>query len=189
MTRPGFLEGAVVALAAAAGGTIAHTALVPLLSAPTGVRAVVALLGLAYLLYLLARTRERVGRVTTFAAWSLVATLAWMLDLPLGLYVLVHLGAVWLVRSLYFHARPLAALADLGLTALAVAAAAWAADRTGSLFLTLWCLFLVQALFVAIPQRIAPRPGRARADDGAQEGFQRAHRAAESAVRRLSSTR
>jgi hypothetical protein len=187
MSRPGFLEGAGVALAAAAGGTLVHGVLVPLVSAPAALRTVTALVGLAYVLYLLSRTRERVGRVTTLVAWGLAAGLAWIIEPPLAPYALAHLGAVWLIRSLYFHARPLAALADLGLTVLALAAAFWAGQRTGSLFLALWCLFLVQALFVAIPARVGGRSLRTPQRGGGEDGFERAHRAGETAVRRLSS--
>lgn len=189
MKRPGFLEGAGVALAAAAAGTVLHTALTPLVSQPAALRAVIAGIGLTYLLYLLSRSPERLGRLTAVAAWVVMAAAAWLLHPPLPLYVLLHLGSLWLVRSLYFHARPLAALADLGLTLLALAAAVWATLETASLFLALWCLFLVQALFVVIPSR----PGRSAppGSPGAAEedGFRRAHRAAEAAVRRLSSIR
>jgi hypothetical protein len=189
MSRPGLMEGVAVALAAAAGGTVLYSALVPFLGAPTAIRTLVPLLGLLYLLYLLSRTGERIGRVTTVAAWLAVAAAAWLLELPLSAYVLAHLGAIWLVRSLYFHPGMLAALADLGLTTLALAAGMWAAQRTGSLFLTLWSVFLIQALFVAIPPRVTARSPRPRRDGEAEDVFDRAHRAGEAAVRRLSSPR
>jgi hypothetical protein len=78
---------------------------------------------------------------------------------------------------------------DAGLSGLALAAAVWAAISTGSLFLALWCFFLVQALFVAIPNRMsAPRNHGRRAQKSASavdDDFERAYRNAEAAVRRL----
>jgi len=34
------------------------------------------------------------------------------------MYLLVHLGLIWLIRSLYFYSSVLSALADLGLGGL-----------------------------------------------------------------------
>ena len=101
-------------------------------------------------------------------------------------FLCVQLGLVWLVRSLYFHSSLLAALADLGLVALGFAAAVWAASRSNSAALCLWAFFLVQALYVAIPQRTSGRD----APDGADaDRFAHAHRAAEAAVRRMYTVR
>jgi hypothetical protein len=93
---------------------------------------------------------------------------------------------VWLVRSLYHYSSLLPALADLVVSLLGAAFAAWAAQRSGSAWLALWCFFLAQAFHALIPPTLAKR-GDAGAD-GAEDAFARAHRAAESAVRRLSST-
>ncbi len=182
MRRPTFLEGVGVALAASLAGALAYAALTQMATPGSVLRIVVAGLGLAYLLYLLGRSEERVGRVTAVAAWTLAAALLWLAEPPLGFYLLGHAGVVWLVRSLYFHAGVLPALADLGLSGLGLIAAIGAAVQTGSLLLSLWCYFLVQALFIAIPTRAGVRPAPAREDDS----FERAHRVAEAAVRRLS---
>jgi hypothetical protein len=95
---------------------------------------------------------------------------------------------VWLIRSLYFYSSVLSALADLALNALSVIAAVWAVRQTGSVFLSFWCFFLVQALFVAIPaamQRNKHGPAEAESEDR----FQQAYRVAESALRNLTSVR
>jgi hypothetical protein len=98
--------------------------------------------------------------------------------------VLVNAGMIWLVRVLYHHTSMLSAAADLGLTSLAVVFATWAAYRSGSAWLALWCFFLLQAFFVWLPagdrRRWAPQ---LPAEDGA--AFERARRAAETALRRL----
>ena len=90
------------------------------------------------------------------------------------------------MRSLYYYSGLLPALADLGVSVLGAAFAAWAAQRSGSAWLVLWCFFLVQAFHVLIPASLTQR-GRA-APDPADDAFARAHRAAEAAVRRLSSS-
>lgn len=186
MNAPSFLEGVLVALAASLGASILQAALGTLIGDSGGLRLVIAALALGYILYLLGRSRERVGRMTSLVAWTLAAGAAWGLGLPLGPYLLVHLGLIWLVRSLYFHASLLAALADLGLQILGLAAALWALLHTGSLLLAVWCFFLVQALFVAIPPRL-PRP--APPPDANGDRFRHAERAADAALKRLASLR
>jgi hypothetical protein len=186
MKSPTFLEGAVVALFAALAGTLAYSAFDLVAPGAVALRLTIAGLVLSYLLYLLGRSREHIGRVTMVVV-SLAATgLLWVLSPPLPLYLLAHLGMVSAARSLYFHQGPLAALADLGLTGLGLIGALGAYLHTGSLFLSLWCLFLVQALFVFIPSRTG---ATSKYRDDEEEHFRRAHQAAEAAVQRLSSIR
>jgi len=168
-------------------GAAALAALAPFVGTGTALRAVIALLGLAYALYLLGRSGERSGRILTIALWIVCACLTWFASLPLVAYVLVHAGLVWLVRSLYYYSGPLPALADFGVTALGVAFAAWSAQRSDSVWLALWCFFLVQAFHVLIPAATGPHEGDSALEPG--DAFARAHRAAESALRRLSSAR
>jgi hypothetical protein len=134
-------------------------------------------------LYVLGKSDERVGRVTTVVAWTVAAALAWASGIPFVGYVLVHVGLIWLVRSLYFYSGVLPALADLGLSVLGAAFAVWAAHRSGSAMLAFWCFFLVQAFHVLLPAAIAERGQLA---DDADLKFNRAHTAAEAAIRRLS---
>jgi hypothetical protein len=183
---PSLGAGLAAALVLSAGGAAVLAVMTPLLGFATALRAVIALLGLAYVLYAVGRSGERVGRITTIVAWTVIASAAWLSSLPFVGYVLVHVGLVWLVRSLYYSAGLLPALADLGLTALGAAFAVWAAQRSESAWLVLWCFFLVQAFHVLIPASLAQRgsPTPAATDDA----FARAHRAAEAAVRRLSSS-
>lgn len=184
MKSPSFLEGALLALIAALAGTLIYSALAWALPADSALRLVVAGLGIGYLLYLLGRSAERVGRVTILSLWLTLSALLWLLVPPLPLYLAAHLAMGWAGRSLYFHQSLLGALADLGLTGLGLIAALGAYLHTGSLLLSLWSLFLVQALFVFIPSRAS------RLDDsldGNEDGFRRAHQAAQAAVHRLSS--
>jgi hypothetical protein len=181
---PSLALGLGIGLVLSVSGAAILTALAPLVGWGSALRAVVALLGLAYVLYVLGKSAERVGRVTTVVLWLGVSAAAWLAPVPFVGYVLIHVGLVWLVRSLYFHSGVLPATADLGLTLLGAAFGVWAANRSGSAMLALWCFFLVQAFHVLIPAAIDGRAQQRPVDDDLR--FGRAHAAAEAALRRLS---
>ena len=186
MKTPTFLEGVGVALAASVTGSVAHTALATV--AGGGVlRLVVAGLALGYLVYLLARSPTRVGRVTAVAVWGAAAVLLWLATPPFAFYLLAHVAALWLLRSLFFHSSLFSAVADLLLSLVALAAGVWAVVHTGSLVLGIWCFFLVQALFVVIPSSLARQS--TAGGQSSEDPFEHAHRVAEAAVRRLTEVR
>jgi hypothetical protein len=186
-SRPSFGQSIGVGLILSLCGAALLPLLAPFVGAGSALRAVIALLGFAYVLYLVGKSGERVGRITTITAYAVAALVAWLAGLPLVAYVLVHVGLVWLVRSLYYYSGVLPALADLGLSVLGTAFAVWAAQHSGTAWLAFWCFFLAQAFFVVIPSSLS---GRAReATNEADQAFHRAHRAAEAAVRRLSTAR
>ncbi len=189
MRKPTFFEGAGVALIAALAGSALYAALDAVFPGVLVMRIVVAGIGLAYLLYLLSRSDERIGRITMLAVWCLATVAIWFLVPSSALYLLLHIGLIWLIRSLYFYTGVLSALLDLGLNGLALAAAIWAALQSGSIFLSLWSFFLVQALFVAVPTSIRQRKAGGQQQRQNEDRFQQAHRAAESALRKLSSVR
>jgi hypothetical protein len=189
MKRPTFFEGVAVALTASLVGGALYAALTPAFGSGAVLRLLIAGVSFGYVVYLLTRSRGRIGRPTALATWAVVAGAGWLLGLSLPLYLAVHLGAVWLIRSLYFHASLLAALLDLGLNGLGLGALIWAATLSGSLFLSIWCFFLVQALFVAIPARMHRGPAHVPPARGGEDRFERAYRVAQSALRKLSSIR
>ena len=187
MNRPTFLEGTLVALVAALTASVLDTvlrlglrgALAPALALT------VASLGLGYLLYLVGRRGARAGRVLLALAWlPLTATAFALLPMVWG-QVLVQLGLVWVARVWLYHETPFAALLDLGLVASGTAAALWAGVYSGSLFLAVWSLFLVQALFGSIPARPGHAPERTTGPGAPSDPFDLALRAAEGALRRL----
>jgi hypothetical protein len=184
MKRPTFSYGVVVALAIAVSAAALFSTFAPLLGAGTALRLIIAAMGLAYLLCLFRRGVESTGRITTVALWFAVSAITWVIAPPMAVYVLIHAGMLWLVRSLYFYSSALPALLDLGLSALSVSAASWAMTRSGSLFLAIWCFFLAQALFVAIPHRLGT-PARGDADEIDNDAFERARRRADAALRQL----
>ncbi len=188
MKRPTFFEGVAVAVAASVSGAALFAVLTAAFAGGAVLRLLIAGIGLAYVLYLLARSRERVGRVTVVTAYLALAAATWFVAPPLPLYVVAHIGMIWLIRSLYFYSSALSALADLGLTGLSLAAAVWAGIHSHSVFLAIWCFFLVQALFVVIPASWRRSRDKASIADDADR-FECAHRVAQAALRRLSSVR
>jgi hypothetical protein len=183
--RPSVGQALAAAFVLSLCGAAVLAALTPFAGGGVALRAVIALLGFAYVLYVVGKSGERVGRITTIALWIAAASLTWLTGLPFVGYVLVHVGLVWLVRSLYYYSGVLPPVADLGLALLGAAFAAWAAQRSGSVGLALWCFFLVQSLHVLIPASLGTGADASAA--GGDDAFARAHRAAEAAARRLSS--
>ena len=185
MKRPTFFHGVVVAAVLGFFASAIVATLTPFLGLGAVVRLVIPLLGLAYLLYLLNRTAERVGRVTTLTLWTAMAAVTWWVAPPLPLYLMVHVGTIWLVRSLYFYSGVMPALMDLGLGTLSISAAVWALTRSGSVFLATWCFFLVQALFVAIPPAVQRKAKPEQSTPVDNENFERARRQADAALAQL----
>ena len=185
MKRPTFFQGVIAAAILGFFASAIVATLTPFVGLGAVLRLLIPALGLAYVLYLFSRTRERIGRVTTLCCWAALATVTWWLAPPLPLYLLIHVGAIWLVRSLYFYSGVLPALMDLGLNTLSIAAAVWAITRSGSLFLATWCFFLVQALFVAIPQAVRARRNSQRNAALDNKPFEHARRQADQALRQL----
>ena len=188
MKRPSFIQGVIVAAILGFFASAVVATLTPFVGLGVVIRIVIPALGLAYLLYLFSRSTERVGRVTMLSAWSALAAITWWVAPPLPLYLLIHVGAVWLVRSLYFYSGLVPALLDLGISTLSISATIWAITRSGSVFLATWCFFLVQALFVAIPPTTTPTIERRKAEarrPADDDSFDHARRQADEALRQL----
>ena len=185
MKKPSFLHGVIVAAVLAFFASAIVATLTPFVGTGGVFRLVIPGLALAYLLYLFSRSAERTGRVTTLSLWSALAVITWWFAPPMPLYLLIHVGAVWLVRSLYFYSGLLPALLDLGLSGLSISAAVWAASRSGSVFLATWCFFLVQALFVTIPPAVMRKRNARQQTSADNEAFDNARRQADRALRQL----
>ena len=185
MKRPSFLHGVIVAAVLGFFASAIVAALTPFVGLAAVLRLVIPALGLAYLLYLFSRSEERIGRVTALSVWGALAAVTWWIAPPLPFYLLIHVGAIWLLRSLYFYSGMIPALIDLGVSTLSVSATVWAISRSDSVFLATWCFFLVQALFVAIPPAIRSRRSGQRSTVADNENFERAKRNADQALRQL----
>jgi hypothetical protein len=186
MKRPGFFHGVIVALVFSIIAGAVYFVMKPLLGGGLVLRVLIALLSLAYIVYLLRSSRVRIGKLTTVALWLLVSGTVWLWSPPLLAYLLIHTGLIWLVRSFYFHSSIITSLADLGLSMLAIVAAVWAGVHSNSLFLSVWCFFLVQALFVMVPARWT-RSGIDTNMPAETDSFQNAWRNADAALRKISS--
>ena len=186
MTRPTFLNGVIAALILAFCTSALLAALTPFLGLGTVIRLAVPMLVLGYLVYLMRSIKLSTGRLATLSLWGALAALTWWAAPNLPVYLLIHAGAVWLVRSLLGYSGVMPAAMDLGLCLLSLATFSWAFMRTGSVFAATWSCFLVQALWVAIPPNIRKSDAE-RAPAGGNEPFERARRQADEALRQLSS--
>ena len=187
MKKAIFWEGVVIALLGSVIGSIGFFALTFMFSEDCAIRLLISGLAFVYSLYLLSRSQERTGRITVILIWFILLVMLWLFYPPLTLFVVLHVLAIWLIRSLYGYASLFSSLADLGLNALSIASAFWALHHTSSLFLTFWCFFLVQAVFVYIPTGIK-RPNHDKAAiPNSETDFNHAYQTAEAAVRKLSS--
>lgn len=184
MKKPAFIHGVFIAAVLAFVASSVIATLTPFVGFLGVVRIVIPALAFAYLIFLFRSSGERTGRLTTLFAWGVLALLTWWFSPPLGIYVLIHVGAIWLVRSLYFYAGAFPALLDFGLSAISISAFVWAIERTGSIFMGVWCFFLVQALFVAIPRTFTRRKARSAAPVE-NDGFERARRQADQALQQI----
>lgn len=185
MFKIGFFQGVLLALIFSVLGAFAHFVLAPVFGSYHIVRLLLALFTLLYLVYLVQGSGIRSGRMVVALSWLGVSVLAWLFCSSLLAYISAHMALIWLVRAFICHKSVLAALLDLGLMALSLLIAVAVSLQSGSVFMTLWCFFLMQALFVFIPNNGSKKPQQfppAKADR-----FEEAYRNAEKALRRISS--
>ena len=95
-----FWPNVVVALVASLLGSIGYPALAQVFSADSGIRLVISGLTFAYSLYLLSCSQERTGRFTLLLLGSSGLSLLWLCDPTLTWFMLWHVLAIWLLRSL-----------------------------------------------------------------------------------------
>jgi hypothetical protein len=186
MNKPDFIEGVVVAFMICITALIGFFIVGLLCNQTDTWRVLITMISLGYSIYLLGRSQQRTGRITVLASWLLIAIATWLYQSSLIHYALIHLTTLWLIRSLYFHINLRSVMLDLGLIVLGVAIAFWALIHSGSPLLSLWCVFLVQALFVAIPDTIKQASSTQTATNSNAK-FQQALRTAESAMNSLTS--
>ncbi len=182
--RPRFSHGVIVAACLALAGSILVSGLGLVLGGVTVIKLSATAVALAYLLHTLKASHARSGRILTLTAWSLMTLACLWLNISLPLFLLIHAGAIWLIRAFHAYASLVPAILDACLSAFAVLAFAWAFMRTGSVLLSTWCFFLVQALWVFIPRTLSP-PETRREPGGGNDSFDQAKRRADAALRKL----
>jgi len=181
-----FAEGIFFALITSLVSSVLLFSLSSLFSSSVLIHLIISGITLGYILYLLSRSKERIGRVIVVTTWFIGITCLWFAWPPITLFILGHVISIWLIRSLYFYSSLISSLMDLTLNSFSVAIAFAVASHTNSLFLTLWCFFLSQALFVMIPKSISKSTTNTSKHFNNQDDFQQSFRAAEAAVRQLS---
>ncbi len=188
MKRPGFYEGVLVAVVASVAGAALYGVMATFFNIAFSARAMLALIGSAYLVYLLARSPKKRGRMTAVLCWALSLFGVWLLDPPFVGVVILLAAVLWLIRSLLYYRSVISSLVDLGLSGFGLVAGLWAFLNSGSLLLALWTLFLVQALFALIPVQwsVQGRHANTPANADRADPFMRAHRNAEAALGKLS---
>ena len=194
MKRPTFSEGVIVAILVSLVVTILFTVLSGFFPTRWLLQALIAGVSFSYICYLLMRSQEKTGRLTTVAVWAVITAVTWLLAPTIILSLFVHIGMIWLVRALYYYTSLIIALFDLGLTLFAMATAIWTLMYTNSLFLSMWCFFLLQSLFTVLPtdlksgflnkNRKSSKPQAANDDV-----FEQAYLSAKSALRQITANR
>ncbi|GMU44208.1 MAG: hypothetical protein IT479_06275 [Xanthomonadales bacterium] len=176
-----FWRGVLLALLLSIVGAVLHAVAAPWIGSALSLRLSLLLVATLYVFALLASAPGRSGRVLAALAWCVLAgalLLAWP---RLSVWLLAATLWFWLLRSLLRYQSLLPATFDALLGGFALAAAVATAMHTHSLFLALWCYFLVQAFNSWLPHSAAVAAVSAPAHD-----FDTAFRNAEAALRRLS---
>ncbi len=199
MKRPVFSEGVLVAIIISLAVTVVFTVMSAFFPTRWLLQIMIAGVSFFYVMYLLVRSNEKVGKLTVVAVWGGISILTWLFSPSIIVTLFVHIGLIWLVRALYFYTSILIAFFDLGLTLFAVASAIWTLSYTNSLFLSVWCFFLLQSFFVLLPSDLSKhRSSRdSRTTDYADavnkskqmDSFEQAHQSAQAALRQLAAQR
>jgi hypothetical protein len=190
MKRPAFFEGILVALLLSLIVSVVFTVLSSFFPTRWLLQLMIAGLSFSYICYLLIRSQEKTGRLVVVAVWGMTSLLAWTFSPSIIVTLFIHIGMIWLVRALYFYTSLIVALFDLGLSLFGMSAAIWTLLYTHSLFLSIWCFFLIQALFVVLPpdlkagllKRGKQTSRQGNADD---DVFEQAYRSAKSAIQQI----
>lgn len=183
----GFLAEAGMGLLFSVSGSFVFAGLQWFVDPATALRIVIAALGAAAIMRCL--TKRRTGRLVLFCIWLGAAAAIWLMPTTLPIYVAIHAGLLWFVRSVHNRTGVPQALADAGVTILAIAGAAWASVETGSPFMAFWCFFLVLSLSATIRKPMLAIAGDDRAPSKPLDRFDAAHRDAKTALADLISTR
>ena len=176
-----FWRSVVLALVISVVVAMVNGVLAQLVDRGTALRLSIVLASMFHVGALLASSPIRSGRVLAVLAWLALTGLLWMFDPPLGSWLLMITAFSWLLRSLQRYESLLSAGLDGLISAFSMVAAISAALHSHSLFLSLWCYFLVQSLHVCVPQRSADREPAS----GSDRDFDASLRSAETALRQL----
>lgn len=185
MKKATFAEGISIALIASIAVAALFTVMSSMFIGGNLFKLLVAGLSFIYILYLFLRSNERIGRVTVIIIWFAITLISLVFIPSIILYVVIQLFMIWLMRSLYFYNSVISALIDLAMTGMSLVIAMWVLTVSGSLFLTFWSFFIVQALFVYIPKSFIAKNKTGISRHVEDDKFEYAYHAAEIAVSNL----
>jgi hypothetical protein len=180
MNAEALWRGLLLAVLLSTGGAVVFAVLAPLAGAATSLRVSLLLAASAWMLDQLRHAGP--GRLLAGSAWIVMCAALLLINPPLWGWLALLAVALWLGRSLRQPRRLLLCATDCALSLLAAAASLVALRHTGSVWLALWCLLLLQALSLSL----ASNPGSVVRDANAR--FDAARRAAERALHALGRT-
>ncbi len=181
-----FTEGVGLALLISITGSVFFSGMISLFSGGFVFKILVMFISSGYIFYLLMRSGEKSGRITVLSAWLAAMVVNYLLVDSTLLFISIHITSIWLIRSLYYYNSVFSSLADIlvSMSSLVAAVVAW--NITNSLLMSLWCFFLIQALFSYIPRQFAGKSDPIIAYSASEQGFENAHKSAQIAIRKLS---
>lgn len=185
MKKATFFEGVGFALISSIVVAVIFTTMSHLFLNSNVFRMLVAGISFAYIIYLFLRSNERIGKVTVITTWFVITLVSIIFVPSLLLYITIQLFMIWMMRSLYFYNSIFSALTDLTLIGLSLIVAIWVMSVSGSVFLSFWCFFLMQALFVFIPKNVIRKDKSEYVYPINDDKFEHAYYAAEIAVSKL----
>ena len=183
MRRPSFIRGVVIALILALLSYGLGAPLAAKVGSYLSIKILLSLLSAAYLAYLISASATGTGRIVVFLAYLLCVCASWIFVTDLVLYAIINTMSISVARALMFYPRLRSVLLDFGLSGVGFTTAYLACITTNSAALSVWCFFLVQSLFVAIPHTTIREP--AVHHDHISARFTRALNCAKTAARRL----
>jgi len=185
MKQATFIEGVAIALMSSIAVAAIFFTMSSLFFGDDLFRLLIAGVSFFYILYLFLRTKDRTGRITVISIWFVLTITSLIFVSSLMLYIGIQLFMIWILRSLYFYNSIFSALIDLVLNGMSLIVAVWSWTVSGSVFLTFWCFFLVQALFVFIPKNFITQVKVEPVSRAEDDKFEHAYHAAEVAVSKL----
>ena len=182
MQKFSFVAGVVLALALSLVSPVLFSFFRTFLPEVHALNWLVAMLTSAYITALLARSQRRQGRVIVFCV-LIFLQISWLYWITNPLVVAsLNLGFSALARCFFYYRRLLVISLDMGLSTLGLLVSLWSVQHNQSLFLAVWCYFLVQAAVLPCIQFILQRTRGDRAVNTPR--FEHALRVAEAALRR-----
>lgn len=189
MKRPSIFYGLIVAFGVALFVAVFSSASSVFFGGTTRVVLVATAATVIYLWHVLSARKHHAGKALVWfsiAAWICGSAI---FSPNLGLFIWSLVALIWFARSIFAYSSLLSGLLDGGLCFIASGFAAFGFGWSGSLAVACWCFFLVQALWVVIPESMSAVAMKRKTEKekakSAANKFERAYQAAEGAVEQL----